>query len=355
MTNPQSSTPKTLAGNLVRWFEANHRQLPWRQDRDPYRIWISEIMLQQTTVAAVIPYYERFLKAFPSLKALAKAPLSEVLQRWTGLGYYSRARNLHAAAQILAKTGFPETHQELMELPGLGPYTARAIASLAFGESVGVLDGNVIRILSRVYGKKFEHWTPKDRNRLQVLADELAQHETSHQVNQAMMELGATVCTSKAYQCLTCPWFDPCVARKKQTADQLPLMKPRKSIEVWVWRPLVLRRGSQVALIENNYAPFLKRQWIFPGEVEKAQRPKEFDLRHGITHHDIYVLSSNRPQKRKKLQAAKSPKAGRSNTRNSKAIIENLGSEKLKWVPIKNLTEWNPSILLKKVLDLSDL
>lgn len=331
MRHPRTSTPKVLATHLVRWFEENQRELPWRRNRDPYRIWISEIMLQQTTVAAVIPYYERFTKAFPDVKALAQAPLAEVLNLWTGLGYYSRARNLHAAAQILAKNGFPKTHQELMELPGLGPYTARAISSLAFDEKVGVLDGNVIRILSRVYSEKVEHWSNQGRQQLQTLADALAQEGAPHLVNQAMMELGATVCTSKAYQCLICPWFDDCAARKNGIVDELPLPKPRKTIEVWVWRPLVLRRGDKIALIENNYAPFLKRQWIFPGEVEiKSTRPKEFDLRHGITHHDIYVL------KNKKSAQHESAK---------------LGSKKLTWVPITKLTEWNPSILLKKVLD----
>lgn len=333
-------TDQKLAENLVLWFKANQRELPWRRDRDPYRIWISEIMLQQTTVTTVIPYYERFLKTFPNVKRLARAPLSEVLQLWTGLGYYSRARNLHAAAQILAKTGFPKTHAELMELPGLGPYTARAIASLAFDEPVGVLDGNVIRILSRVLGERVEHWTPKGRAQLQTWADQLAQ-KNSHQVNQAMMELGATVCSPKAYRCVICPWFDPCKARRTQTVDQLPLPKPRRSTEVWVWKPVVLRRGQNVALIQNDYAPFLKGQWIFPGEVTiQSKRPKEFDLRHGITHHDIYVCGMT-----KKKSVAQTKSATEKPRPTSKG--------KMKWVPITELTEWNPSILLQKVLDVA--
>lgn len=331
MTNPSPSTLKTLATKLVDWYQAHRRDLPWRVSRDPYRIWVSEVMLQQTTVTAVIPYYEKFMARFPSVSHLAQAPLAEVLEAWTGLGYYSRARNLHRSAQALAKQGFPRTHQELLELPGFGPYTARAVASLAFSEPVGVLDGNVIRVLSRVFAEPFEHWKTKDRAILQDLADQIASQGPSEIINQGLMELGATICTPKSTQCFLCPWLGTCRAQKLGRVEELPLAKPRKEMETWIWKPWVLQQGERIALTENNYAPFLKKQWLFPGEVQlQTRRPKKFDLRHGITHHDIYV----------RLASATSSEAKRL-----------LKGQNVKWVAKNKLTEWNPSILLRKVLD----
>src|SRR5690606_28771755 len=146
-------TPKesTVANILLRWYAENRRDLPWRKGRDPYRVWISEVMLQQTTVRAVIPYYERFMERFPTVAALAAAPEEQVLNSWAGLGYYSRARNLHRAAKALAELkGFPKTHMELAKLPGFGEYTSRAVSSIAFGEPVGAVDGNLIRVISRL-------------------------------------------------------------------------------------------------------------------------------------------------------------------------------------------------------------
>lgn len=330
------SSPAVLAQKIEAWYLQNRRELPWRINRDPYRIWISEVMLQQTTVTAVIPYYERFLKSFPTLKDLASAPVEQVLQLWTGLGYYSRARNLHKAAMALNSAPWPRSYIELLEKPGFGPYTARAVSSLAFGESVGVLDGNVIRVLSRVWGEPIEHWTTAGRNELQKGADEIAQQGDPSFINQGLMELGATICTPRSPQCLLCPWFENCEARRQMSTDVLPLKIARKAIETWVWVPQIFVRsgkvggiaggqdGVQVGLVKNDYAPFLKGQWIFPGRAERrAQKPKQFDLRHGITHHDIYV----------KVDQGKSPRP-----------------KGLQWVQIQDLTNWNPSILLQKAL-----
>lgn len=144
--------------SLVAWYQKNKRVLPWRKDRNPYRIWISEVMLQQTTVAAVVPFYERFLERFPTVDDLAKASIEQVYEVWAGLGYYSRARNLHKAAQSIFEHGFPQKAEQLIELSGFGPYTSRAVASLAFNEHVGVLDGNVIRVLTRRYGLDIPWW-----------------------------------------------------------------------------------------------------------------------------------------------------------------------------------------------------
>lgn len=317
------------------WYTENQRQLPWRESRDAYRIWISEVMLQQTTVVAVIPYYERFLKRFPTLKSLGTAPLEDVLEMWAGLGYYSRARNLHKSAQaLLALKKFPQTAAELLELPGFGPYTSRAVSSLAFGESVGVLDGNVIRVLSRVFGLKLEWWKTKEREELQVLADGLAQAEDPYLINQGLMELGATVCTPQSPICMMCPWNKECVARDENKIAELPLKKPRKAFEVWVWTPEVYVQKDKVALVKNDYAPFLKGQMLFPGSAKKmSQKPKKYDLKHGITHHDIYI------------QVA-SPITLSATKKTTPASVKDY-----EWVNINDLRKVNPSKILQKVLE----
>ena len=309
---------------LTQWYKKNLRPLPWRENKNPYRIWLSEVMLQQTTVVAVIPYFEKFLNKFPTVQDLANAPESEVLEAWAGLGYYSRARNLHKAAKALAAQGFPETAAELLELPGFGPYTSRAVASIAFGEKVGVLDGNVIRVLSRRYGLKLEWWNSKGRDLLQGISNDLAALGSADVVNQALMELGATVCTPQKVMCMLCPWAATCVSREKNLVDTLPLKKPRKDSEVWVWKPLVSMKNSKVALIKNDYAPFLKGQMIFPGEIAKEKnKPKAYDAKHNITHHDIFIQISQR---------------------------KSIPGKNVEWVDIKDLKKINPSSLLQKVL-----
>lgn len=293
------------AQNLTTWFKDNHRDLPWRKNQDPYRIWISEVMLQQTTSQAVIPYYNKFIARFPTVKSLADAPQTEVLAHWAGLGYYSRARNLHAAAKILNAEGFPKTFRELIELPGFGPYTARAVSSLAFEEPVGVLDGNVIRILSRKYGLKTEWWKTTERDALQNIADALASSQKkSSPVNQAMMELGATVCTPKSPSCFICPWNKTCVARAKGIEALLPLKKQKKEGLIVLWQPVVVLKNKKMAFVENDYAPFLKGSKILPGQIQiLKERPKKFDYKHTITKYEIYTIvpeiKSNSPDLKK--------------------------------------------------------
>ena len=319
-----------LQSTLLSWYRENLRPLPWRESRDPYRIWISEIMLQQTTVVAVIPYFERFLRHFPNLQALALADQNEVLSLWSGLGYYSRARNLHKAAQCLVQNDFPQTFQQLIELPGFGPYTARAVSSLAFDQPVGVLDGNVIRVLCRLYNRDLDWWTTKGRTYLQEKSDQLVQGASSAEVNQALMELGATICTPQSPACPLCPWRKSCQSLQKQTIAERPKPKPRRAMELWLWQPYLLekKRQNKVALVENTYAPFLKKQWIFPGRVRKLQTaPKSFAFSHHITHHQIFV----KPQ----TPAIKPDGSWKKN---------------LAWAAKDQLHEWNPSSLLKKVL-----
>lgn len=290
-----------LVSKLVPWYLDVRRPLPWRVNRDPYRIWVSEVMLQQTTVAAVVPYYERFMARFPDLKTLARAPEETVLEHWAGLGYYSRARSLHKSAKELERRGgFPKTFEELIELPGFGPYTARAVASLTFGQNVGVVDGNVIRVLSRVFDLDLEWWKTKDRDRVQLKADELAQAKyegrvvDASDVNQALMELGASVCRPQSPSCTICPWSRECLARKNETIALRPKPKPRRETEIWLWEPRIIqRRDKSLLLVKNEYAPFLKGHLMWPGQARRLKKkPANFHFKGSVTHHEIYVSVS---------------------------------------------------------------
>src|ERR1700686_5037187 len=204
---PTAELPAFQA-QLLGWFAEAKRDLDWRRTRDPYRVWISEIMLQQTRVAAVLPYYRRFLARFPTVDALARARRESVLRSWAGLGYYSRARNLHRAAkEIVARHGgeFPSRMEEALELPGIGHYTAAAVLSIAYGEPHAVLDGNVARVLARLGAVRGDLRQPKKWGSLQKTASRLLPPKASGDWNQAMMELGATLCTPRAPRCAACP------------------------------------------------------------------------------------------------------------------------------------------------------
>ena len=222
--------------SLLGWFRQFQRDLPWRGTKDPYRIWISEIMLQQTRVAAAIPYYERFLKRFPNVRSLACAPQEDLLRLWAGLGYYSRARNLQRAAQeIVAKHAgkFPSSRAEALALPGIGEYTAAAILSIAYDEKLAALDGNIARVLARLGAVRGDLRESGRWRNLQKTADDLLDPEAPGDWNQAMMELGATLCTPKSPQCLVCPVAQFCEARKQGLAEILPeKRRNRASVEV---------------------------------------------------------------------------------------------------------------------------
>ena len=220
-----------VARRLLAHYRATRRDLPWRRTRDPYAVWVSEIMLQQTRVATVIPYYERWLERFPTVAALADAPLDDVLERWSGLGYYSRARNLHRGAhEVMARWGgaLPRTARELREVPGIGRYTAGAIASIAHGEPTPLVDGNVARVLARHYGIDEDVKSTVGQKRLWALAESLVPAEDPGDFNQALMELGAMVCTPRSPDCDACPLAATCVARAAGRTAELPVLPPRK-------------------------------------------------------------------------------------------------------------------------------
>jgi A/G-specific adenine glycosylase len=269
----------TFRKQLLGWFRQFQRDLPWRRTKDPYRIWLSEIMLQQTRVAAAIPYYEKFLERFPDVHALAAAPQEETLRAWSGLGYYTRARNLQKAAQqIVAKHGgqFPTRWEDALALPGIGDYTAAAILSIAFGEKQAVLDGNVARVLARLGAIRGDLRESTRWQKLQEVADGLLDPESPGDWNQAMMELGATVCTPKSPQCLLCPVAQHCQARKLGIAESLPEKhKMRATVEVALAAAVFIDEKGQTLLLpppkntkekaSADHVPTLvSRMWHFP-------------------------------------------------------------------------------------------
>jgi A/G-specific adenine glycosylase len=258
--------PLQLSKRLLTWFDANRRDLPWRHNRSPYRVWLSEVMLQQTQVVVVEGYFRRVLARFPDVQSLAAADEDAVLAMWSGLGYYSRGRNLHRAAKIVAEQGgFPSTAQALRALPGVGAYTSAAIASLAFGERIAVVDGNVHRVLSRVAGSE-----ARIAERAQALVDVA---DNPGAMNESLMELGALVCTPKAPKCDACPWRKDCVALREGTVLELPAKKKkqaRKSIDVAC---VVVNNGDEVWLERR------KSRGLFGGLYEPPSAPLDGDLR----------------------------------------------------------------------------
>lgn len=233
------------------WYPRHRRDLPWRHTQDPYAIWLSEIILQQTRVQQGLPYYERFLSAYPTVQDLASAPEQDVLRLWQGLGYYSRARNMrHTAQQVVQEFGgvFPGTYAELVKLRGIGPYTAAAIASFSFGERVAVLDGNVYRVLARVFGITTDIATPAARKEFQHLANQLISTENPADYNQAIMEFGAIQCTPANPDCLFCPVREQCFAFQHGMVHQLPVKSKAKAARTRFFHYLVLRHGEQVYL-----------------------------------------------------------------------------------------------------------
>ena len=276
---PGDATTARFRRNLLNWYRASKRDLPWRRTRDPYRIWLSEIMLQQTRVAAAIGYYERFLERFPTIEALAAARLDDVLRLWAGLGYYSRARNLHRAAQeIVARHGgeFPRTWDAAIALPGIGKYTAAAILSIAYGAPHAVLDGNVARVLARLDAVRGDLRAPRRWNALAARAQQLLQPRAPRgsadadapgDWNQAMMELGATICLPRAPRCEVCPVRMFCRARSLGLANSLPAARVKRAPESVTLAAAVLLdpRGRTLLLRPAAAeAALFSRMWQFP-------------------------------------------------------------------------------------------
>ncbi|MEM7162690.1 MAG: A/G-specific adenine glycosylase [Bacteroidota bacterium] len=252
---------------LLKWYDENARELPWRMTNNPYFIWLSEIILQQTRVEQGMSYYFKFVKNFPTVFDLAKASEEEVLKNWQGLGYYSRARNLHSTARIVANElngKFPQTYKELLKLKGIGPYTASAIASICFDEKTAVLDGNVFRFLSRY----FDISTPIDNNQgkkeYQLIANSLISSDRPGDFNQGMMEMGARICKPKKWLCSSCPFQNSCLARKNKRIDQRPIKSKKLKVKERKISYLVCEWNSKLLFRKREHKDIWQGLYDFP-------------------------------------------------------------------------------------------
>ena len=324
-----SARPKPK--DLLAWYDRHRRRMPWRalpgQTADPYAVWLSEIMLQQTTVTAVKPYFEKFLARWPTVTALAAADRDDVLTEWAGLGYYARARNLHACAKVVAADHggiFPDTEEALRTLPGIGPYTAAAIAAIAFNRPAVVVDGNVERVMARVFA--VEDPLPHAKPALTALAAGLTGKHRPGDYAQAVMDLGATVCTPKSPSCVLCPWQKPCLARRLGIADTLPRKiakkaKPtRRGVCFWLTRTdgaILLRRRADSGLLggmmEIPSTPWQEKAWSSdealthtPIPVTRSKwRPLSGLVSHTFTHFhlELQIQAAAAPVKRAEAAA----------------------------------------------------
>lgn len=270
---------KPYARKLLAWYEKNKRDLPWRRTHSPYRIWLSEILLQQTRVEAVIPYYEKFLARFPDVFALANAPLDDVLKTWEGAGYYARARNLHKASKVVADElggKFPRTVEGLLQLPGIGRYTAGAIASIAFKQNVPVVDGNVIRVLCRYVGIREDPKASATQQHLWKTATAFVPDGQAGEFNQALMELGATICLPKNPRCLLCPVQKDCFARQNGLQNDLPVKRAKKELPHKVIAAGIIWKNGKLLIQQRLSEGLLGGLWEFPGgKVEAGESLQE--------------------------------------------------------------------------------
>ncbi len=340
---------KALVQCLLVWYDKSRRRLPWRplpgQSVDPYRVWLSEIMLQQTTVAAVGPYFQSFVKRWPTMNALAAAPVDEIMSAWSGLGYYSRARNLHACAmRVAAEYGgsLPNEEAELKALPGIGPYTAAAIAAIAFGKQTAPVDGNIERVLARLFAVREK--LPAAKPMLRSLAQALAPQSRAGDFAQAMMDLGATICTPKSPTCESCPWIRSCAAKKLGVERSLPARSTKKL------RPL--RRGAAFVVISGGSEILLRRRppkgllggmhetpmsaWEkdFPGDpLSLAPTKSRYRMLDGLVHHTFTHFNLE-------LQVFIS----HVNSRQS-------GSAKGEWAPVNDLAHFALPSVIRKIIE----
>lgn len=290
---------------LVKWYKDNHRNLPWRSTRDPYRIWLSEIILQQTRVNQGLPYYERFVEKYPTVNDLARAPEQEVLRLWQGLGYYTRAKNLHRCAIKVATEyngKFPETFSELIKLPGIGEYTAAAIASIAHQEPVAVVDGNVFRVLARIYGVNTTINSPAGKKEFSELANRLLDRRLPDTHNQAIMEFGALFCTPKNPMCHDCVFKNGCEAFRGDLQYVLPVKEKLKKSRKRYFYYLIIKKGKSLAMKKREAKDIWNGLYDFPlieysrplsdarvknelGDGAKISKP----FKHVLSHQTIYA------------------------------------------------------------------
>ncbi len=278
----QKNRKKYFRDQLMAWFARNHRPLPWKGEKDPYLVWLSEVILQQTRVEQGLPYFERFRQRYPTVQQLAEAPEDEVMKLWEGLGYYSRARNLHAAARHIArKLGgrFPDTYEGIRQLKGVGPYTAAAIASFAFGLPYAVLDGNVFRVLSRFFGIETPVDTTSGRKAFAELAQELLDTTRPGPYNQAIMDFGATQCTPRPPACSSCPLHNACIAYREEKVNALPAKSKKAPKRERFFHYLVVRHQGKALLNKRTEKGIWQNLYEFPLLELPHYSRKEADIR----------------------------------------------------------------------------
>ncbi|HUO93715.1 MAG TPA: A/G-specific adenine glycosylase [Rhizomicrobium sp.] len=369
MPSKRPSAQRPDAKALLAWYDRHARTLPWRAKKgtraDPYRVWLSEIMLQQTTVAAVADYYRKFLARWPTVEALADAPLDDVLAAWAGLGYYARARNLHKCARLVAHEmggKFPETAEALRKLPGIGAYTSGAIAAIAFDEREAAVDANAERVLSRLYA--VEEPLPEAKPELRRLGQTLVPASRAGDFAQALMDLGATICTPKRPSCGNCPWTEDCEGRKKGIAETLPRkgagrVRPLKRGAAFIVRDakdrvLLVKRpekGLLGGMLEPPLGPWSE---AFPSHAEAmlqapfrgAWTKRAGVVRHGFTHFEleieVYVSERGRPAR------IKSSSKGADET---SALRHGAFADEANWIHIDKLKDSAIPTVMRKILE----
>lgn len=339
-----SAAKRNLQKTLLKWYDREQRDMPWRGTGHPYAIWVSEIMLQQTQVKTVIPYFERWMKSFPNLEKLARSREETVIKHWEGLGYYSRARNLHRAAKIVVKDykgRVPDNYGALIQLPGIGRYTAGAILSIAFDQPVPVLDGNVKRVLSRLFVMQSNGVPSAHENRLWETSAQLVPSQRPGDFNQALMELGATVCLPKKPLCLICPLQTKCEAQLRGEVDRFPTPRARARTQKIEVSAAVITRGGKVFIQQRKHGGLMGGLWEFPGGKRKPEETEEACLKREIKEElgipvtisrKLMTIKHSYTQFRVTLNVFLCPwLSGR---------IRATQCEQWKWVPYKNLNQY---------------
>lgn len=294
---------KIFRKNLLEWYHKNKRPMPWRETNDPYHIWVSEVMLQQTQVATVIDYFNRFIKRFPDIKTLSEADEQDVLKLWEGLGYYSRARNFHnAAKQLIEENSFevPNTPEAFLKLSGVGPYTCAAVQSIAFGKPMAVVDGNVKRVLSRLYKIETQVNDSKAHTVFEEKAQALLDTSDPSSFNQAMMELGALICKPSSPDCSNCPVIDFCISNAEKCISDYPRRKKKKPVPTRKRVAVLIQKDNTFLILKRNAQIFLGGMWELPNfSVKKgtnAERmlKKEIDINLGIVLESLEKINDIR-------------------------------------------------------------
>jgi A/G-specific adenine glycosylase len=338
--------------DLIGWYKNNRRDLPWREDRDPYKVWVSEVMLQQTRVDTVIPYFEKFISRYPTVEALACANQEEVLKVWEGLGYYSRARNLQQGVREVSESYggvVPDNKKDISKLRGVGPYTAGAILSIAYGKAEPAVDGNVMRTLSRILMIKDDIANAKTRKKFEDIVAELIPDEQTSEFNQALMELGALVCAPKSPGCLLCPVNAHCEALKKGVQESLPVKSKKKPPKVVPMVVGVLHNEKGEVLIHRRPEKgLLANMWEFPGFEAREKVNKKTKLTHSLD--ETYGVKAKLTNRHRNIQHVFTHLKWELAVYEGKALNDTKQRDDLKFVPVDQLKNYPFPVSHQKII-----